>query len=181
MRKKMLKNASFLVIVAVFLSFVTASLVMYEKVRDAVKGSIRDEAEYVRNADGGGAGDGSQQGGLSGVHRGQTTANRITLVDSAGKVLYDSEEDPETMENHASRPEFIEARENGSCEMVRYSETLSRQTFYYAVRLDNGEILRVARTTDSCFQDAFFRHTDPGGSASSGASFYNLYYYGSYQ
>ena len=48
MRKKMLKNASFLVIVAVFLSFVTASLVMYEKVRDAVKGSIRDEAEYVR-------------------------------------------------------------------------------------------------------------------------------------
>ena len=37
MRKKMLKNASFLVIVAVFLSFVTASLVMYEKVRDAVK------------------------------------------------------------------------------------------------------------------------------------------------
>lgn len=86
---------------------------------------------------------------------GQTTANRITLVDSAGKVLYDSEEDPETMENHASRPEFIEARENGSCEMVRYSETLSRQTFYYAVRLDNGEILRVARTTDSVFKTLF--------------------------
>lgn len=59
------------------------------------------------------------------------------------------------MENHASRPEFIEARENGSCEMVRYSETLSRQTFYYAVRLDNGEILRVARTTDSVFKTLF--------------------------
>ena len=58
---------------------------------------------------------------------------------------------------------LLKHRENGSCEMVRYSETLSRQTFYYAVRLDNGEILRVARTTDSVFQDAFFRHTDPGG------------------
>lgn len=120
MRKKMLKNASFLVIVAVFLSFVTASLVMYEKVRDAVKGSIRDEAEYVRTLM-----EAARETGASGdVYLvstvGQTTANRITLVDSAGKVLYDSEEDPETMENHASRPEFIEARENGSCEMVRY-------------------------------------------------------------
>lgn len=155
MRKKMLKNASFLVIVAVFLSFVTASLVMYEKVRDAVKGSIRDEAEYVRTLM-----EAARETGASGdVYLvstvGQTTANRITLVDSAGKVLYDSEEDPETMENHASRPEFIEARENGSCEMVRYSETLSRQTFYYAVRLDNGEILRVARTTDSVFKTLF--------------------------
>ena len=155
MRKKMLKNASFLVIVAVFLSFVTASLVMYEKVRDAVKGSIRDEAEYVRTLM-----EAARETGASGdVYLvstvGQTTANRITLVDSAGKVLYDSEEDPETMENHASRPEFIEARENGSCEMVRYSETLSRQTFYYAVRLDNGEILRVARTTDSVFKSLF--------------------------
>lgn len=155
MRKKMLKNASFLVIVAVFLSFVTASLVMYEKVRDAVKSSIRDEAEYVRTLM-----EAARETGASGdVYLvstvGQTTANRITLVDSAGKVLYDSEEDPETMENHASRPEFIEARENGSCEMVRYSETLSRQTFYYAVRLDNGEILRVARTTDSVFKTLF--------------------------
>lgn len=70
MRKKMLKNASFLVIVAVFLSFVTASLVMYEKVRDAVKSSIRDEAEYVRTLMEAGAGDGSQWGRLSGVHRG---------------------------------------------------------------------------------------------------------------
>ena len=48
MRKKMLKNASFLVIVAVFLSFLTASLIMYERVRDAVISSIRDEVESVR-------------------------------------------------------------------------------------------------------------------------------------
>ena len=33
--------------------------------------------------------------------------------------------------------------------MVRYSDTLSKQTFYYAVRLDDGQILRVAKTTDS--------------------------------
>ncbi len=155
MRKKMLKNASFLVIVAVFLSFLTASLVMYEKVREAVKSSIRDEAEYVRTLM-----DAAREPGASGdVYLvstvGQTTANRITLEDPEGTVLYDSDEDPATMENHADRPEFVEAQENGSCEMVRYSETLSRQTYYYAVRLDNGEILRVARTTDSVFKTLF--------------------------
>ena len=155
MRKKMLKNASFLVIVAVFLSFLTASLVMYEKVREAVKSSIRDEAEYVRTLM-----DAAREPGESGdVYLvstvGQTTANRITLEDPEGTVLYDSDEDPATMENHADRPEFVEAQENGSCEMVRYSETLSRQTYYYAVRLDNGEILRVARTTDSVFKTLF--------------------------
>ena len=76
MRKKMLKNASFLVIVAVFLSFLTASLVMYEKVREAVKSSIRDEAEYVRTLM-----DAAREPGASGdVYLvstvGQTTANR---------------------------------------------------------------------------------------------------------
>ena len=90
MRKKMLKNASFLVIVAVFLSFLTASLVMYEKVREAVKSSIRDEAEYVRTLM-----DAAREPGASGdVYLvstvGQTTANRITLEDPEGTVLYDS-------------------------------------------------------------------------------------------
>ena len=131
---------------------------MYEKVRDAVKGSIRDEAEYVRTLM-----EAARETGASGdVYLvstvGQTTANRITLVDSAGKVLYDSEEDPETMENHASRPEFVEARENGSCEMVRYSETLSRQTFYYAVRLDNARSLRVAEQLTAFSNTGFPAH-----------------------
>ena len=58
-------------------------------------------------------------------------------------------EDPSEMENHSNRPEFIEAEKNGFGEMVRYSDTLSKQTFYYAVRLDDGQILRVAKTTDS--------------------------------
>ena len=53
------------------------------------------------------------------------------------------------MENHSNRPEFIEAGKQGSGEMVRYSDTLSKQTFYYAVKLKDDQVLRVARTTDS--------------------------------
>ena len=55
------------------------------------------------------------------------------------------------MKNHSNRPEFIQAMKEGSGESVRYSETLSKQTYYYAVRLSDGKVLRIARTTDSVF------------------------------
>ena len=82
---------------------------------------------------------------------GNLTTSRITLTRPDGTVLYDSEKYPDSMENHKSRPEFESAREKGSGAVVRFSETLSEQTFYYAVKLDSGNILRVAKTTDSVF------------------------------
>ena len=66
-------------------------------------------------------------------------------------MLFDSAEDASELENHADRPEIQDARENGQGEAIRYSETLAEQTFYYAERLEDGKILRVARTTDSVF------------------------------
>mgnify|MGYP000158173860 CR=1 FL=1 len=80
---------------------------------------------------------------------GDATSSRITLLGKDGQVLFDSIENPEEMENHSNRPEFIEAEKQGSGEMVRYSDTLSKQTFYYAVKLKDDQVLRVARTTDS--------------------------------
>ena len=75
--------------------------------------------------------------------------NRITLLNTDGTVLYDSLEDASTMGNHNDRPEVREAEKDGSGEMLRYSETLAKQTFYYAVRLEDGKILRVSRSIDS--------------------------------
>ena len=60
---------------------------------------------------------------------GDATSSRITLLGKDGQVLFDSIENPEEMENHSNRPEFIEAEKQGSGEMVRYSDTLSKQTF----------------------------------------------------
>ncbi len=78
-------------------------------------------------------------------------AARITLLDSEGNVLFDSLEDPAELANHSNRPEFIQAEKEGYAETLRYSETLSKQNFYCAVKLSNGDILRVGRTTDSVF------------------------------
>jgi len=71
---------------------------------------------------------------------------RITIIALNGKVLGDSQEDPTTMENHATRPEVKDALASGVGESTRYSITLGEQMMYVAVPIINqGEILGVAR------------------------------------
>ena len=53
------------------------------------------------------------------------------------------------MENHNERPEVVEARRNGYGSDIRKSETLQKNSFYYAVELDNGYVLRVSREVSS--------------------------------
>ena len=79
------------------------------------------------------------------------TDSRITYVDESGKVLYDNEADVENMENHGHRKEIREAELNGEGEDERMSSTLSEKTMYYALRLDNGNVLRVSSTQKSAF------------------------------
>ncbi|MEG1846450.1 MAG: ATP-binding protein, partial [Oscillospiraceae bacterium] len=56
---------------------------------------------------------------------------------------------PQTLENHKDRPEIAQALQNGTGEATRNSETLSEKTYYYAMKLDDGNILRIATTTKS--------------------------------
>ena len=74
---------------------------------------------------------------------------RVTLVHPDGSVYYDNFADPKTMENHGGRPEIDEALENGEGSSVRNSDTVDSSTFYYAVRMENGDILRLAQEASS--------------------------------
>jgi two-component system, OmpR family, phosphate regulon sensor histidine kinase PhoR len=73
---------------------------------------------------------------------------RVTLIAADGHVLADSAHDPETMENHSNRPEFIAAMARGQGDSVRHSYTLGRDLVYWAVRFDRPSqppvIIRVA-------------------------------------
>ncbi len=59
---------------------------------------------------------------------------RVTVVAQGGKVLSDTDEDPQKMENHASRPEIAQAFEAGSGEAIRHSATLGHDLVYLAMR-----------------------------------------------
>lgn len=76
---------------------------------------------------------------------------RVTLIDEDGNVQFDNAADSVEMENHRQRPEIQEAIEEGEGQAVRNSETLSKNTFYYAVRLQDGSILRVAKDAGNIY------------------------------
>ncbi len=74
---------------------------------------------------------------------------RVTWIDRDGAVLYDNDASAEQLTNHNDRPEIKEAFEKGEGEAVRRSDTMNKNTFYYAVLLDNGTVLRVAINAQS--------------------------------
>lgn len=76
---------------------------------------------------------------------------RVTIIDSDGKVLKDSIQAAEDMESHADRPEFKEAVTAGTGSTIRKSSTFDKSTFYYAEKLNNGNIMRIASTSDSVY------------------------------
>ena len=69
---------------------------------------------------------------------------RITWVGTDGTVLYDTESDADEMDNHQQREEITEAMATGWGESVRYSSTLTERMIYYAVRLDDGSVVRMS-------------------------------------
>lgn len=77
---------------------------------------------------------------------------RVTLVDGNGLVILDTVADEAVMENHGDRPEIKAAFETGEGSEVRRSGTLDQDMYYYAVRLENGCVLRVSRQADSIYQ-----------------------------
>ncbi|MDY3917839.1 MAG: ATP-binding protein [Candidatus Limivivens sp.] len=83
---------------------------------------------------------------------GHTTQTRVTLIDPLGEVLYDSEADTGEMENHLDRPEVQQALKSGEGTGSRLSKTMRTVTFYHAVRLSDGKILRLSAEHASNFQ-----------------------------
>ena len=85
-----------------------------------------------------------ETGGRDYLARVGTSADRLTWVAADGTVLYDTQADAASMENHAGRQEIREALTGGSGSSIRYSSTLTEKTVYQAVRLTDGTVLRIS-------------------------------------
>jgi two-component system phosphate regulon sensor histidine kinase PhoR len=92
--------------------------------------------------------DATKQDQLDGIAKttGQQIQARITIIANDGTVLADNEQNPQMMENHASRPEVIQALSTGVGQSIRYSATLHEDMMYVAVPIVNqGQVLGIAR------------------------------------
>lgn len=113
--------------------------VMYDYLGEKIDDELRDEAKMVEIAV-------ECEGAayLERVAEAEDVESRITLIDSGGEVIFDSEADPERMESHLEREEFREALSSGEGRAIRHSGTMSRDTRYYALKMDDGNILRLS-------------------------------------
>ena len=147
MRNKILKSICLISALSLVLVSAVAFGVMYGDFYENMKQEVKREASNLIRA--------AEYLGeeyLSSVNLG--SGDRVTLVSGDGTVLFDSRADESSMGNHLQRPEVQKALKDGFGEDTRLSETIDEQTYYYAVLLKNGNILRVSRITDSVVASA---------------------------
>lgn len=148
MRKKINTELVLIAAVAIILTSIFATFTYYRIFQTEVFGSLRTCAHVLAESI---PDESSDLGDYSLVEE----HLRITLIDENGTVLMDTNADIGGMSNHGERPEIREAYLEGEGRDVRKSETLERSTFYYAMKLNTGEILRVAKETGSIYSMFF--------------------------
>ena len=146
MKKRIFLSICFASLISVLLSSVFIGGVIYRNSENEIKTEIRNEAFYLAHTL---EFIGCDTAYLSDT--GENVSNRITLIDTDGTVLYDNYAEENDMTNHMSRPEVADAAANGTGEAVRYSNTVGEKTYYYAVRLSDGTIVRIANTSKTVY------------------------------
>ena len=144
MRKKINTELVLIAAVAIILTSIFATFTYYRIFQTEVFGSLRTCAHVLAESI---PDENSDLGDYPVVDEDL----RITLIDEEGTVLMDTNADIGGMGNHGERPEIKQAFFEGEGRDVRRSETLERSTFYYAMRLKDGNILRVAKETGSIY------------------------------
>ena len=136
MTKKIFKST---VLVSAMILILGSALVMgilYRYFGKQLDGELEKEASYLAY--------GVEQSGVNYLEHLKQKDARMTYIDASGNVLYDSQADISSMENHSDRKEFEEAVQKGHGYAERMSSTLSEKTVYYARKLTDGTVLRVA-------------------------------------
>ncbi len=134
---KRIFRATLLVGVAVLIASLTLVMgALYSYFGRVQESQLRDELSLAVV--------GVEQNGTDYLRKLESDQYRITWLRADGAVLYDTQADAESMENHAQRQEVQQALATGEGESSRYSDTLLQKTVYYAKRLPDGTVLRLS-------------------------------------
>lgn len=141
---KKIFNSNFLTsLFVLFISFVLVFAVLFNHSQKQLLDELSSEANYISYA--------VENEGASYINNFDGNDKRITLVASDGTVLVDTSADASKLDNHANRQEIKDAFHNGYGTSTRYSDTMMKNTVYYAKRLSDGTVLRISATRDSVF------------------------------
>ena len=136
MTKRILKSILVVSVAVLVMSTTLTMGILYRYFGKQIGKELRREAAYLAIA--------VEKEGMEAFESLPPEAERVTYIAEDGSVLFDSEADEDSMENHGQREEIKEASEKGFGTAVRTSDTLSKKTLYYALRLKDNSILRVS-------------------------------------
>ena len=136
MTSKILKSILIVAISVLLITVIVITGVLYQYFGNVQKAQLTDELHLADSA--------TEQLGETYLSTVSSAHYRLTWVAEDGTVLFDTTADATSMENHSQREEIREAQEHGVGSSTRRSDTLLEQTFYEAVRLDNGSVLRIS-------------------------------------
>jgi len=145
MKKKISRHMLCLAVATIFICIVLMVSIFYKIFRNQIFEDLRTDAKIY----------GSAIMLMNGTEKEiakiaeEVESVRITVVDKEGIVLFDSVADQVNMDNHIDRPEIADAIEQGEGTSIRQSDTMNISTFYYAIKLENGYILRIAKEAHS--------------------------------
>ena len=143
MTSKIFRSTVFVAVVVLLCSMGIVLGVLYSHFTGVQVAQLKDELSLAVT--------GTEQYGNAFLENVEADRFRVTWIDGDGTVLFDTQVDQTTMENHADREEIREALESGTGSAVRTSSTLTVQTFYEAQRLKDGTILRISASQDSAW------------------------------
>ena len=143
MTKKIFRSMLSVVVITLLISLLTTTGALYGYFTDLQKNMLQTQATLAAR--------GVNENGISYFSSELPSNYRYTLISPEGSVLYDSSANSAEMENHLGRKEIQEALQSGTGNVVRNSSTLSVTTFYHAIRLTDGDVLRVSVTQSTVF------------------------------
>jgi two-component system phosphate regulon sensor histidine kinase PhoR len=143
MTSKIFRSTVFVAVAVLLCSLGIVMGVLYSHFTDVQVQQLKDELSLAVT--------GTEQYGNAFLENVEANRFRVTWIDTDGTVLFDTQADQTTMENHADREEIREAFETGSGDAVRNSFTLTEQTYYEAQRLSDGTVLRISTNQASAW------------------------------
>lgn len=142
MKKRINIQLITIALIAIFTTMILVSAVCYDLFRKQILEDLKTYAHLLHQT-------GTVQEVMEPQDEAQIDNFRLTLVDLDGRVIFENYADASEMNNHADRPEIQDAFEKGEGQAVRRSTTLEKNAFYYAVRMEDGTVLRVSKEADS--------------------------------
>lgn len=136
MTKKIFRSFLLTTLLTLAVSMFFVFGILYQYFEEQLMNDLKSKAVFISHA--------VESEGADYLERIGDVGERVTLIAPDGTVIADTEANAAKMENHLERSEVKQAAENGSGTSVRYSETLTEKIIYYAVKMPNGNILRVS-------------------------------------